>query len=467
MTKKPVRTISGVAVVAAMTSPHTCPHGKCLVCPGGPSSVFKSPQSYTGKEPAAMRAERNAFDPYKQVSNRLRQLIQIGHPVNKVELIVMGGTITARSVCYQEWFVKRCLEAMNDYSYRKRGLNLEGAQRVNERVKIRNTGITFETRPDYSKRKHVDRMLSMGITKVELGVQNINDEILQKIRRGHDTKDSIEANSIVRDSAIKVGFHMMPGLPGSSFDDDLEMFKEIFSNPDFKPDYLKIYPTLVAKDTRLYELWQTRKYDPLDADEASELIARVKSMVPRWVRVQRIQRDVPSGLIEAGVTKSNLRQLTQEKLRDMKLRCRCIRCREAGHALLNGKYPEKIDFYVERYEACDGIEYFLSYEDLDKDILIGFLRLRVPSSPHRPELRNSALIRDLHVYGHVIPIGERRSDAWQHKGYGRRLLEKAEDIALDEECGKITVMSGVGVREYYRRFGYERDGPFMSKIIGK
>ncbi|MHC1567055.1 MAG: tRNA uridine(34) 5-carboxymethylaminomethyl modification radical SAM/GNAT enzyme Elp3 [Candidatus Syntropharchaeia archaeon] len=454
--KKPVRTISGVAVVSVMTSPHPCPHGKCMMCPGGPDSEFLSPQSYTGKEPATLRAIQQKFDPYDQVRVRIAQLREIGHKVSKVELIVMGGTIAARPLFYQEWFVKRCLDAMNE---RNSG-GLEEAQMINERARMRNVGITFETRPDYV---NLNDMLRMGVTKVELGVQHTDDSILKRIERGHTVDDVILANRTLRDGAIKVGFHMMPGLPGSDFERDLEMFEEIFQNEDFKPDYLKIYPTLVVRGTKLYDLWKRGKYKPLLDEEAAELIARVKERIPRWIRLQRVQRDIPASQIEAGVKKSNLRQLARGKMRK---KCECIRCREVGHAIFRGIKPERIDLYVEKYDACGGTEYFISYEDLKRDILIGFIRLRFPHSPKRKELKNSALIRDLHVYGEAVDVGEKPDKMeWQHRGYGRLLLEKAEEISSIEGFEKIAVMSGVGVRGYYRKFGYRKEGPFMSKKI--
>jgi len=267
--RKPVRTISGVAVVAVMSSPYKCPHGLCVPCPGGPESTFGSPQSYTGHEPAALRALQQDFDPYRQVTARLTQLRQIGHPIDKVELIVMGGTFTSRSLCYQEWFVRRCLEAMNDFDGKKQGtLLLENVQKANESARVRDVGITFETRPDWAKMEHVDRMLKMGATKVELGVQSVYDFVLRRMQRGHTIADVIEANAVLRDSGLKVGFHLMPGLPGSSFERDIKMFQRVFSEPRFKPDYLKIYPTLIVQGTQLYEMWQRGEYEPLTNDVA-------------------------------------------------------------------------------------------------------------------------------------------------------------------------------------------------------
>ncbi|MHC1635377.1 MAG: tRNA uridine(34) 5-carboxymethylaminomethyl modification radical SAM/GNAT enzyme Elp3 [Candidatus Methanospirareceae archaeon] len=451
--KKRMRTASGVAPVAVMTSPYPCPHGKCIMCPGGPSSPFSSPQSYIGREPAALRALQNYFDPYKQVKMRLSQLEETGHDVEKVELILMGGTLTARPIEYQRWFVRGCLAALKDFG-------------IERKKDIRNTGITFETRPDCIGEREIDEILGLGATKVEIGVQHIDNNVLEKIKRGHLVEDTIEANRRIRDSALKVGFHVMLGLPGSDVDKDKEMFERIFKDENFKPDYLKIYPTLVVEGTELYEMWKRGEYEPFHEEEAIEVIAYAKKIIPRWVRVQRIQRDIPSQFIQAGVKKSNLRQLVKERLMKEGYRCRCIRCREVGLSLLEGKTVDEgaIRLLCERYEACGGVEYFLSYEDVKNDILIGHLRLRFPNKPHRRELKDAALIRDLHVYGELVPPGEKKEKSWQHRGYGAGLLRKAEEIA-SEEYKKIVVMSGIGVREYYAEFGYKREGPFMVKYL--
>ncbi|MBE0515998.1 MAG: tRNA uridine(34) 5-carboxymethylaminomethyl modification radical SAM/GNAT enzyme Elp3 [Methanophagales archaeon] len=452
--RKRMRTASGVAPVAVMTSPYPCPHGRCVMCPGGPFSDFESPQSYVGREPAAFRAAQHGFDPYEQVKARLYQLEEIGHDFEKVELILMGGTLTARPVDYQRWFVKRCLDAMKGF----------GDERGRE---IRNTGITFETRPDYAREGEIDQMLEMGATKVELGVQQVSNEILEHIRRGHSVEESIEANRRARDSGLKVGFHVMLGLPGATPDDDKEMFDHLFYDPNFKPDYLKIYPTLVVKGTQLYEQWKRGEYEPIGEEEAIEIIAYAKRIIPTWVRIQRIQRDIPVQFIEAGVKKSNLRQLVGARLHELGYTCRCIRCREAGLSRLGGRVADEryIQLLSGDYEACKGTEYFLSYEDVENDILIALLRLRFPYQPHREELKHAALVRDLHVYGELVGLGERKEHSWQHRGYGARLLRNAEEIAGDEGYRRIAVMSGIGVREYYERFGYTREGPFMVKDI--
>ncbi|MCL2141783.1 MAG: tRNA uridine(34) 5-carboxymethylaminomethyl modification radical SAM/GNAT enzyme Elp3 [Methanimicrococcus sp.] len=510
--RKPVRTISGVAVLAAMTSPAPCPHGKCLPCPGGPDSTFHSPQSYMGREPAAMRAFEFRFDPYQQVSSRLKQLNTIGHDVSKAELIVMGGTFSARSIDYQEWFVKRCLEAMNDYDeydgcgkseeseeYKNHGasvgkkwqqsaascgtspesayISLEDVQKANETAYVRNVGMTLETRPDWAKEEHIDEFLKLGGTKVELGVQSVFEDVLLKMNRGHTVSETAAANRRLRDSGFKVGFHMMPGLFDTDMDRDVLGFKMLFENPDFKPDYLKIYPTLVTEGTKLCEMWQNGEYKPLDDENGPLLISKIKELLPKWTRLQRIQRDIPADQILAGIQKSNLRQNAEDLLHARGGKCKCIRCREVGHNILKGNspLPENIQLLVEKYDSCGGLEHFISFEDLKADVLIGFLRLRFLNSPHRPEIKNTAMVRELHVYGALTPIGETaetlsapladNSRAWQHRGYGKELLQKAEEIVSDGGFEKIAVISGIGVREYYRKYGYEFDGTYMIKKL--
>ena len=488
--KKPSRTMSGVTVVAVMTSPVECPHGRCVMCPGGPTN--NSPQSYTGFEPAAMRGAQCGYDPYRQVKQRLEQLRAIGHPIGKVELIVMGGTFTARPFSYQRSFVSECLGAMNEfydrghsnsndsYSKSKKSSIFEDVKRINETAKVRNIGTTFETRPDYCKRDDIDDILYLGGTKVEIGVQSIYNGVLEKIRRGHTVEDSIEANRALRDSGLKVGFHVMPGLPSSDLDSDLCMFKELFEGNNFKPDHLKIYPTLVAEGTELYEWWKAGIYEPYRTEEAAELIADIKKIVPPWVRIQRIQRDIPSNHIIDGVKKSNVRQIAQNILRKRGERCRCIRCREVGHAR---DEPKDIDLSVRKYYCCGGEEFFISYEDLKNDILIGFIRMRFPFRPHRKEINeDTALIRELHVYGQMLDVGKKPEEiswhakmehfhatkskiSWQHRNYGRLLLRDAEDIARENGFKKMAVCSGIGAREYYRKFDYELDGVYMSKTL--
>ena len=481
--RKPVRTASGVSPVAIMTSPHMCPHGKCLYCPGGPASEFSSAQAYTGHEPAAARGKQNDYDPYGQVRLRLEQLRNIGHPVDKAELILMGGTMTARSHDYQEWFVKRALEAMNEFDPEAEPdpgehesfaqdpdehefRYLEDVIAENETGDVRCIGTTFETKPDWCDPEQIDRMLDLGGTKVEIGVQTTHDRINREMHRGHDSSHSIDANRRLRDAAFKVGFHMMPGQPGMTREMNLEDFRRLFEDPAWRPDYLKIYPTLVVRGTRIYDMWQRDEYEPLGNEEAAELVAEIKSMIPRYTRLQRVQRDIPADFIDGGVWKSNLRQLARERMAEHGWTCECVRCREVG---MNDEEPGDVELDVLTYEAAGGTEHFVSFEDRAQDLLVGFCRLRFPGDPVRRELANAALVRELHVYGGEVSIGDEGDTAaagHQHRGYGRRLMAKAEALAADAGYDTLSVISGIGAREYYReKLGYHQDGPYVSKRL--
>jgi len=459
---KPVRTASGIAVVAVMHAPHPCPHGACIYCPGGVAK--NTPQSYTGYEPSTRRAKENLYDPYLQVKARLRQLEQIGHTVEKVELIIIGGTFTSLPEDEQIRFVKGCFDALNDTVSE----TLEEALKLAEHAKIRNVGFTVETRPDYCKEKQIDLMLSYGVTRVELGVQTLSDEIYKLVNRGHTVKDVIEAFQLARDAGLKIVAHMMPGLPGSSVDTDFENFRRLFEDPCFKPDMLKIYPTLVTEGTTLHKLYLDGRYEPYTLETVVKLLADIKEIVPKWVRIMRIQREIPSEHIVAGVKHGNLRELVQQELKRRGSKCRCIRCREVG--LKNIQIDEEeVRLMREVYEAAQGTEIFLSYEHPETETLIGFLRLRIPSEKaHRPEVRSNstALIRELHVYGEALPLGVRKDKAWQHKGFGRKLLQEAEKLAAEDfGCKKILITSAVGVRQYYAKLGYQLEGPYMAKHI--
>ncbi|UCF58600.1 MAG: tRNA uridine(34) 5-carboxymethylaminomethyl modification radical SAM/GNAT enzyme Elp3 [Candidatus Bathyarchaeota archaeon] len=463
--RKITRSISGITMVAVMTKPWPCPKVvPCAYCPGGPP--YGAPQSYTGYEPAAMRGIQNEFDPYRQVSHRIGQLEAIGHVVDKVELIVMGGTFLGMPVDYQECFVQRCLDAITE----KDSGCLDEAKKLAETSRVRNVGVTVETRPDWAREVHVDRMLSLGVTRVELGVQNVFDDVYELVDRGHKVEDVVEATRVLKDSGLKVVYHVMPGLPSSGFERDLEGFRRIFGSSDFKPDMIKIYPCLVLKGTRIYDWWKSGEYEPYSTDEAAELVFEVKRLVPSWVRVMRVQRDIPAFLIEAGVDRSNLRQLVLRKLRARGLRCRCMRCREVGHRWLTDGVkpdPDNIQMLTHKEKASGGEEVFLSFEDPINDVLVGYLRLRIPSeSAHRSEICGGdvSVVRALHVYGPLVPVGAHVVEAWQHKGFGEALLGEAERISREDyDCRKIVVISAVGAKRYYMRFGYGYDGPYMSK----
>ena len=470
LVKKKVRSISGVVVITVMVRPFPCPKPEpCIYCPGGPAKGV--PQSYTGLEPACRRALQNDFDPFGQVRSRVEQLRAIGHVVDKVELIVLGGTFTALPVGYQRWFIKRCLDALNGVEAR----SLEEAKRMAEEgVGIRNSGITVETRPDWAREGEADLMLELGVTRVEIGVQTLYDDVYELVKRGHGVEDVEYCFRVLKDSGFKVVAHLMPNLPGSDPDRDLEMFHTLFTDERFKPDAIKIYPTLAVRGTELYDMWLRGLWKPYGLEELVELLAKVKAMVPPWVRIQRIQRDIPATVIEAGPKKSDLREIVRAYMASKGMRCRCIRCREVGHKMLKEGLlpdPEAVELVQHREEASGGLDIFLSYEDTSKDILIGYVRLRIPSElAHRPEIRScrSALIRELHVYGPMVPVGSRRPDGWQHRGYGARLVEEAERIAREEfDAEKMFILSALGVKRYYARLGYRPEGPYVSKGLEK
>jgi len=448
---KPSRTASGVAVVAVMTSPSPCPHGKCIYCPGGVDNG--SAQSYTGREPAALRAAQHNFDPYSQATARLEQLRTIGHPTDKVDLIVMGGTFTARDRRYQEDFVKGCFDGMNGTISN----TLEEAHRLNEVAETRCIGLTVETRPDYFYREQIEFSMHLGATRVELGVQILDDDILAGVKRGHGVEEVARSTALSREAGLKIVYHFMPGLPGATPERDYESFRQSFSDERFMPDMLKIYPTLVIKGTELYQMWKRGEYEPYSLEETVKLLARLKSeVIPPWVRIQRIQRDIPAPLIEAGVKKSHLRSLVQERLKEEGKRCNCIRCREIGRgdAVAGRITPDNSDLITREYRASGGEEKFISYE-YERNI-VGFVRLR---------LDERATIRELKVFGSLVPISEHREGGMQHRGFGESLMEIAERICADSGYERIRVTSGVGVREYYRKKGYRLERPYMVKEL--
>jgi len=459
---KSTRTLSGVAVIAVMTSPAECPHGRCLPCPGGPT--VQTPQSYTGYEPAAMRAITNGCDPYRQTTSRIRQLQTIGHDVDKIDFIIMGGTLTARSPWYQEWFVKRCYDAMNG----TRSQTLRQALLTNESAASRCIGLTVETRPDWFRLRHIETVLGFGATRVELGAQTVDDRILSQMNRGHTVTDTIAATRLAKDAGLKVCYHLMPGLPGSSTQDDVAMFHEVFENQRFRPDLLKIYPTLVVEGS---DLARDPGFTPLSTDDAVPLLADVTAEVPRWVRIQRIQRDIPVQQLRGGIQKSNLRQLVEEELRHRGQACPCIRCREVGHRRPSIPCaPEDLRFEVERYQASGGEELFLSLLDPSSDVLFGYLRLRLIEDPWHPRLDSGrcAMIREVRVLGREVPLGGSVPGvSYQHRGLGKRLLAGAELLCREDfDLKRLWVLSGVGVKPYYRSLGFVDEGVYLRKELG-
>ncbi len=464
--KRIVRTLSGVAIIAAMTRPWECPHGKCIMCPGGPD--IEKPQSYTGYEPTTMRGIRNNFDPYLQVIDRIKQLESIGHSTEKIDAIIMGGTFTNQPVEYQQWFIQRMFDAFNEVDSK----DIQEAHRINETAVHRCVGLTAETRPDQINHEKINHLIDYGVTRLEVGVQSVFDDILDKMQRGHGVKETTEAFQFIRDSGLKITAHMMPGLPGSTFERDIESFEILFNDSRFRPDELKIYPTMVIPGTKLFDDYQKGEYEPLTNETAASLIAKIKEFIPPYVRIKRILRDIPAHQIAAGPNKSDLRLDVQAILEKEGKKCQCIRCREVGHVIY--KKDKKIDQskieLIERsYEASGGVEHFLTFEETESDALIGFLRLRELSDKLiRPEFDNSTIVvRELHVYGelHGLRALKKSSLQWQHKGYGKELMLRAEEIGREKDSKKISVISGVGVREYYQKLGYTKDGPYMSKSL--
>jgi elongator complex protein 3 len=458
---KPAKTASGVAVIAVMPKPYECPHGRCIYCPGG--IEFNTPLSYTGTEPATRSAQKFQYDPHEQVSSKLKQLQARGHDTGKSEIVLVGGTFPFMPEDYQRSFARSCYDALNG----SRSASLQDAIAANERAENRCVGFTVETKPDYCKEPHVDLMLELGVTRVEIGVQTLREGVYKKVNRGHTLADVVDAFRIARDSGYKIVAHMMPGLPGSSPEKDVEDFHRLFEDEAFKPDMLKVYPTLVLEQTGLYKLYKSGKYRAYSDDDLVNVIMEMKKMVPPHVRIMRVQREIESDDIVAGPKSGNLRQIVLARLKKQGHSCRCIRCREVG---LQKKYPAENEVELKRadYAASGGDEAFLSFESRDGETILGFLRLRKVNSPHRQELLNAAIVRELHVYGQALAVGSETDGAsMQHRGYGMKLMQEAERIARDEMgAEKISVISAVGTREYYKtRLGYRQDGPYVSKVL--
>jgi elongator complex protein 3 len=458
LAKKPTRSLSGVAVVTVQAPPERCPHGTCTFCPGGPRQG--TAQSYTGKEPAARRADRHGFDAFDQARQRLEDLETNGHPVDKVDLIVQGGTFPARDPADQRAFLTDLYDALNSHGGPpERSSSLEEAQRRNEEAKARAIGLTLETKPDWCKPEHVDRMLDLGTTRVEIGVQTVFDDVLERTNRGHTVEGSYKASQVARDAGLKVCYHLMPGLPGSTPERDLETARRVFEDPRLRPDMLKIYPTLVVPGTALHEQWKGGEYEPLDENEASAIVSAMLAELPPWVRVQRVERDIPTHEIADGVLKTNLRELAWEA---MDQPCRCLRCREAPRKASD---PLDLEPTERRYEASGGEEVFLAVEDPDQDAVVGYCRVRLPSeAAHRPEVEGRAIVRELKVVGAEVPVGgdAEQADALQHQGHGRELMRRAERAAREAGYDELLVTSGIGTRPYYRKLGYQRVGPYVG-----
>ena len=446
--------------MAVMTLPMNCP-GQCIYCP----TFSDTPQSYTPRSPAVLRAKSCEFDAGQQVKMRLRILSDMGHPTDKIELIVMGGTFLASSEDYQYRFIKGCFDALNG----RESANLKEAKQLNETALHRCTGLCIETRPDWCGQEQIDRMLEFGATRVELGVQTLDDEIYRLVRRGHTVADVVTATRLLREHAFKVHYHWMPGLPGSTPEKDLALSEQLFSDPRFRPDGLKIYPTMVVEGTELERWYLDGQYQPYTDDIMTDLVADIKTIVPGYVRISRVLRDIPSEFIVGGL-KDSLRDVVKQRMRLLGTECKCIRCREYGHRVRAGREAGPPRMVRTDYEASGDREVFLSFEDED-ETLFGLLRMRVQSEGVTGLMQNAAdnlaLIRELHIFGPEVPLNEQNPAAAQHKGLGRALLAEAERIAGEEfQVRQIAVLSGTGAREYYRSGSdYSLQADYMVKNL--
>ncbi len=480
--RKPTRTISGITPIAVMLPPRKCEHGACLYCPN-----LNVPQSYTPKSPVVMRAMRVDYDSYKQVKARLQAFEAMNHPTDKIELIIMGGTFLEYPKKFQYEFIKGLYDALN----KKKSKNLEQAKKLNEKTKHRCVALCIETRPDVCS-KYIERMRDWGATRVELGVQIIDDEIYKKVKRGHTVKDVSEATKNLKDAGFKVGYHIMPGLPGSNLKKDLKLFKKLFSDERFKPDQLKIYPCQVIPGSELEKIYWKRKYKPYTKEKTEKILLEMLKVVPRYCRVMRVMREIPPDYLVAGTIKIDLRKDIEEEFRKNKTKLKEIRYREIGFALRDSKEVDlNVKLKITKYKASKGTEYFLEVVNKD-DILFSLLRLRIfapnhqvgleevglkegvhqvgASSSSSPSVKgdvntegNEAIIRELHVYGQALNLGIKNKKAVQHAGIGKWLMQEAEKIVKEKKIKKLSVISGVGVREYYRKLGYKLEDSYMVK----
>ena len=476
---KDVRTDSGVAPITVLTKPYPCP-GKCVYCP----TEVRMPKSYISSEPAAARALSLKFDPYEQVFQRVQTLEKNGHDATKIELIVKGGTWSSYRWDYREWFIKRCFDAANHLGQKKvrEFSTLRASQDANEKAKHRIIGLTIETRPDWVNAQEVVRLRELGCTRVELGVQTLRDEILDLTQRGHHVDATIRAFALLKQAGFKVDAHMLPGQPGSTPETDVDDMRRLFADADFRPDMIKLYPCVVLPTAELHAWSKAGKFTPIEGNDLKELLIKLQALVPRYCRISRLIRDFPEHEISYGNKVTNLREQLETEMKKRGTPCQCLRCREIGH--VTDVDPDKItpQLFEEWYEQADGTECFLSMEDPDRKAVFAFCRVRFPTPPKPtndpkrdreaqkivealPELRDTAIVRELHTYGTALGLKQGSSHASQHKGYGKLLMKHAEKLAKQKDYSKIAVISGIGVREYYRSLGYAKRGTYMIKKV--
>lgn len=464
--KRAIRTLSGVSVITVLTKPFVCP-GQCVYCP----TEIGMPKSYLSNEPAAARAKMNLFDPFRQVTMRIQALENNGHAVDKLEVLVLGGTWSVYPSKYQDEFIRDCFYAANIFpkKNKRKPFSLAREQKINETAKYKIIGLTLETRPDFISPAEIKKMRILGTTRVQLGIQHTDDKILKLIKRGHTLEQSLEATRQLKEVGIKVDHHYMPDLPGSTPQKDLAMFEYVFTSPDLQPDQIKIYPCVVNEHAELYKWYKQKKYKPYTKKQLLDLLLKVKKIVPPYLRINRLIRDIPEESIVAGNKITNLRQYLQKELAQRDLSCQCLRCREVR----NEKYELKDLELVRRdYLASQGQEIFLSFENKDRSKVYAFLRLRLNHDPQKnifPELKNCSIVRELHVYGQMVPVYQEALDdemgQTQHLGLGKRLMKEAEKITQDNNLKKIAVISGIGVRNYYRKLGYKLEGTYLTKKL--
>jgi elongator complex protein 3 len=451
---KPVRSLSGVTVVTVLTKPYPCP-GKCIFCP----TDVRMPKSYLPDEPGAMRGLHHEFDPYDQVSARLEALQAVGHPTDKIELLVLGGTWSAYQKDYQEWFLLRCYDALNGVE----SASLEEAHRINENAEHRGVGLVIETRPDHVDREELAWLRYLGVTKVQIGAQSLDNRILELNKRGHSVEETVQAVALLRAAGFKIVLHWMPNLYGATLSSDREDFNGLWDV--LCPDELKIYPNQLLENAELYEYWLRGEYHPYTTEELIDLIAGIKTAIPRYCRVNRVIRDIPSTNVVEGNKRTSLRQDIQAEMKNRGTHCECVRCREVRNLSIRQSELKPHDLV---YQAGNTEEHFISY-DTEDDKLVGFLRLSLPgkSAPDTglSDLDQAAIIREVHVYGQSLEVGEKQQGIAQHAGLGTSLIEAAEELAREKGYKHLVVIAAVGTRQYYLQRGFQRGEMYLVKEL--